>query len=42
MTQNQPERYIGETEKNLARLREEGLDQWVTTTEAARLTGGHF
>jgi excisionase family DNA binding protein len=39
VTENQSPKYIGETEKNLARLQEEGLDQWVTTTEAARLTG---
>jgi excisionase family DNA binding protein len=39
MTEDQSSKYIGKTEKNLARLQEEGLDQWVTTTEAARLTG---
>ena len=39
MIEDQTPKYIGETEKNLARLREEEIDQWITTAEAAQLSG---
>lgn len=41
MTENQSPKYIGETEKNLARLREGELDEWITTAEAVQISGYH-
>jgi hypothetical protein len=41
MTQKQPEKYIGETEKNLARLRQGELEEWITTAEAVKISGYH-
>jgi excisionase family DNA binding protein len=42
VTKEETPKYIGETEKNLARLREGELDEWITTTEAANLSGFHI
>jgi len=42
MAKKQPERYIGETEKNLSRLQEGELDEWITTAEAAQISGYHL
>jgi excisionase family DNA binding protein len=39
VTDDQSPKYIGETEKNIARLQKGELDEWITTTEAAQLSG---
>ena len=39
MTEEQSPKYIGETEKNLARLSEGELDEWITTEDIAQYTG---
>ena len=41
MTEERSPKYIGETEKNLARLREGELDEWITTSQAAQISDYH-
>jgi hypothetical protein len=41
VTENPSPKYIGETEKNLARLHNGELDEWITTAEAVQISGYH-